>query len=69
MSDSALRTLAAGIVMPGFVGRNVPPWIAEARVGGLRCVGLYGGNVTDRAGALGLCAQLRGCLLYTSRCV
>ena len=60
MSDSALRTLAAGIVMPGFVGRHVPPWIAEARVGGLRCVGLYGGNVTDRAGALGLCAQLRG---------
>ena len=49
MDRSSLRRLAAGTLLPGFVGTEAPAWLARAHRGGLRAVCLYGPNVVDAA--------------------
>ncbi len=48
-ADPALRRLAAGVVLPGFVGTTVPDWLHRALEEGLAGVCLFGQNVTDDA--------------------
>ena len=45
----ALRRLAVGTLMPGFVGTTVPAWIEREYAAGLAAVCLYGANVVTRA--------------------
>ena len=64
----AVRTLAAGTLMPGFQGTTVPAWIEAALADGLASVCLYGANLQDPAQLASLMGRLRelsGTALYT----
>ncbi|WP_256793085.1 beta-N-acetylhexosaminidase [Terrabacter sp. Ter38] len=58
-SREALRRLAVGTLMPGFVGTTVPAWIEREYAAGLASVCLYGANVVDPDQLAQLCASLR----------
>src|SRR5690242_16797633 len=58
-SREALRRLAVGTLMPGFVGTTVPAWIEREHAAGLASVCLYGANVVDPDQLAQLCASLR----------
>lgn len=58
MSHSVLRAVAAGVLMPGFVGTTVPAWLRTELSAGLRAVCLYGANLEDPDQARALCADL-----------
>lgn len=54
-----VRRLAAGTLMPGFVGTTVPDWIRRARDEGVGALALYGSNVSDPGGLEPVLGQLR----------
>jgi beta-N-acetylhexosaminidase len=58
-SREALRRLAVGTLMPGFVGTSVPAWVEREYAAGLASVCLYGANVVDPDQLARLCASLR----------
>ncbi|GAA2470313.1 beta-N-acetylhexosaminidase [Terrabacter carboxydivorans] len=58
-SREALRRLAVGTLMPGFVGTAVPAWIEREYAAGLASVCLYGANVVGPDQLAQLCASLR----------
>ena len=55
-----VRRLAAGTLMPGFVGATVPDWVRRARDEGVGALALYGSNVADPGGLAPVLGQLRG---------
>ena len=55
-----VRRLAAGTLMPGFVGTTVPDWVRRARDEGVGALALYGSNVSDPGGLEPVLGQLRG---------
>ncbi|GMA24605.1 beta-N-acetylhexosaminidase [Luteimicrobium album] len=59
--DPELDRLAASVLLPGFVGRSVPAWLARALDGGLAGVVLFAQNLDpeDPAQAARLGAELR----------
>ncbi|MCU1537480.1 MAG: hypothetical protein JWP82_1831 [Humibacillus sp.] len=57
--EAALRRLAVGTLMPGFVGTTVPAWVAREYAAGLAAVCVYGANVVGPEQLGRLCAQLR----------
>lgn len=59
-ADPGLRRLAAGVVLPGFVGTTVPDWLRRALEQGLAGVCLFGQNVDDDAQVTALGAALHG---------
>ncbi|GAA4697850.1 glycoside hydrolase family 3 protein [Nocardioides nanhaiensis] len=62
MSRSAsedLRRLALGVVLPGFLGTDLPQWLVEALGEGLAGVCLFGQNVRDDAQVTALSAAVR----------
>jgi beta-N-acetylhexosaminidase len=60
--DVGLDRLAASVLLPGFVGRAVPAWLARALDGGLAGVVLFGQNLDpdDHAQPRRLTDALRG---------
>ena len=54
-----VRRLAAGTLMPGFVGTTVPDWVRRARDEGVGALALYGSNVSDPGGLEPVLGQLR----------
>lgn len=58
-SREALRRLAVGTLMPGFVGTTVPSWVEREYAAGLASVCLYGANVVGPDQLAQLCASLR----------
>lgn len=58
-ATSQLRSLAAGTLMPGFQGTNMPEWIGEALLQGLGSVCIYGTNLSSPAQLATLMGQLR----------
>ncbi|MFC8731865.1 glycoside hydrolase family 3 N-terminal domain-containing protein [Luteimicrobium sp. NPDC057192] len=60
-TDPELDRLAASVLLPGFVGRSVPGWLARALDGGLAGVVLFAQNLDpdDPAQAERLGAELR----------
>lgn len=58
-SREALRRLAVGTLMPGFVGTTVPAWVEREYAAGLASVCLYGANVLGPDQLAQLCASLR----------
>lgn len=59
MKSSQLRRLAAGSLMPGFVGTTAPQWLLEAFDDGLAAVCLFGTNLQSWEQLSDLCTQLR----------
>ncbi|MGP5316746.1 glycoside hydrolase family 3 protein [Arthrobacter rhombi] len=58
-SATGLRHRAAGTLMPGFPGVEIPDWILQAYDQGLGAVCLYGDNVASPTQLRQLCAGLR----------
>jgi beta-N-acetylhexosaminidase len=58
-SREALRRLAVGTLMPGFVGTTVPAWVGREYAAGLASVCLYAANVVDPDQLARLCSSLR----------
>src|SRR6476469_9714902 len=58
-SREALRRLAVGTLMPGFVGTTVPAWVEREYAAGLASVCLYAANVVDPDQLARLCPSLR----------
>ncbi|GAA4835349.1 glycoside hydrolase family 3 N-terminal domain-containing protein [Luteimicrobium xylanilyticum] len=60
-TDAELERLAASVLLPGFVGRTVPAWLARALDGGLAGVVLFAQNLDpdDPAQPARLAAELR----------
>ncbi len=59
MTAVDVRHLAAGTLMPGFVGTSAPAWLLDAFDGGLAAVCLFGTNLVSWEQLGELCAQLR----------
>lgn len=58
---TALRRLAASVLLPGFAATNVPAWLAEWLDEGLAGVCLFGQNVVDPAQTRALTDELHAC--------
>jgi beta-N-acetylhexosaminidase len=58
---SSLERLAAGVLLPGFVGTRAPDWVRRRVEGGLGGVVLFARNVSDELPAL--CAELGDVLI------
>jgi beta-N-acetylhexosaminidase len=54
-----LRELAAGLLLPGFVGTTLPPWLAERLRNGLAGVCLFGVNIVSRSQLRALTDEVR----------
>ncbi|WP_354212513.1 glycoside hydrolase family 3 N-terminal domain-containing protein [Arthrobacter sp. UYCu511] len=59
MSPVDVRRLAAGTLMPGFVGTTAPDWLLDAFDDGLAAVCLFGTNLVSWDQLAALCTQLR----------
>ncbi|WP_104092055.1 glycoside hydrolase family 3 N-terminal domain-containing protein [Arthrobacter sp. GMC3] len=59
MTAPDIRRLAAGTLMPGFVGVSAPAWILEAFDDGLAAVCLFGTNLVSWEQLRELCGELR----------
>lgn len=55
-----LRRLAAGVLLPGFVGTSPPDWLSEAIAGGLAGVVYFGHNIADPAQLAALSSAVHG---------
>ena len=55
-----LRRLAAGVLLPGFVGVTPPGWLVDAIGDGLAGIVYFGHNISDAAQLAALSAQLHG---------
>lgn len=58
-SSEELRRLALGVVLPGFVGTDLPGWLEQALGDGLAGVCLFAQNVRDDAQVAALGAAVR----------
>ena len=58
-SDAELRRLAAGTLMPGFTGTQMPDWISSALDDGLASVCIYGTNLVSPRQLAALMGRLR----------
>ncbi|MCU1582258.1 MAG: beta-N-acetylhexosaminidase [Microbacteriaceae bacterium] len=54
-----LRELAAGVLLPGFVGTTLPQWLAERLRNGLAGVCLFGVNIVSRSQLRALTDEIR----------
>jgi beta-N-acetylhexosaminidase len=54
-----LTELAAGVLLPGFVGTTLPPWLADRLRNGLAGVCLFGVNIVSRAQLRALTDEIR----------
>jgi beta-N-acetylhexosaminidase len=58
-TPGGLRQLAAGLLLPGFVGTTLPPWLAERLRNGLAGVCLFGVNIVSRGQLRELTDEIR----------
>jgi beta-N-acetylhexosaminidase len=58
-TPGGLRQLAAGLLLPGFVGTTLPPWLAERLRNGLAGVCLFGVNIVSRSQLRALTDEIR----------
>lgn len=58
-SAAERKRLAQGVLLPGFSGTTLPPWLRARLESGLAGVCLFGENIVSDEQVTGLCAQIR----------